>query len=129
MAEEVRPDTPYRGQHPAMRVGCEFGKYLQKGILEGSLRGNVGSVNAAHVASATTPTIVSVITIFYIMQEARYCVRREQGLGDAKASVMPMREGEARGTVTGLNATDPSECWRTPGGRCGGGFDTLSRRQ
>jgi hypothetical protein len=40
-------------------------------------------------------------TMFYIMREARYSVRKEQ------SGVMPIREGEAEGRVMDLVAADP----------------------
>jgi hypothetical protein len=44
-------------------------------------------------------------TMFYIMREAGYSVRRE--LGREQSRVMPIREGEAGGRVMDLVAADP----------------------
>jgi hypothetical protein len=59
-------------------------------------------------------------TMFYIMQEARYSVRREQ------SGVMPIREGEAGGRVMDLVAVLRFSGWLPgAGGHRGGGSDMV----
>jgi hypothetical protein len=77
---------------------CECGEELQEGILGGQhlLRCGSGSernLNDTHHSIRDT--------MFYIMREAGYSVRREQ------SGVMPIRAGETGGRVMDLVAADP----------------------
>jgi hypothetical protein len=84
---------------------CECGEELQEGILGGQhlLRCGSGSErNDTHHSIRDT--------MFYIMREAGYSVRREQ------SGVMPIRAGEVGGRVMDLVAAVPGVvpgCWRT----------------
>jgi hypothetical protein len=75
---------------------CKSGEELQEGILGGQhlLRCGSGSErNDTHHSIRDT--------MFYIMREAGYSVRREQ------SGVTPIREGETRGKMMDLVAADP----------------------